>query len=84
MFSHSSMDPPCYPQRNRHERTWTQEEEEEETRPQVLGREFVECPQKGLHILTFLKMQLLDILVFVSNLGQLWKENLVIRGCNSY
>lgn len=37
MFTNASMDPPCYQPRNRHEKVWTQEEEEEENRPQVLG-----------------------------------------------
>uniref|UniRef100_T1E5X3 DnaJ subfamily C member 18-like protein n=1 Tax=Crotalus horridus TaxID=35024 RepID=T1E5X3_CROHD len=41
MFSNSSMDPPCYPQRNRHERTWTQDEEEEEIRPQNTYSAFI-------------------------------------------
>ncbi|XP_020643736.3 dnaJ homolog subfamily C member 18 isoform X1 [Pogona vitticeps] len=74
MFSHSSMDPPCYPQRNRHERTWTQEEEEEETRPQNSYSAFIQLLPVFIIIVVSIVTQLMATnppysLFFKSNIG---------------
>ena len=37
MFSNVARDAHYYPRRHRNERAWTQEQEEEENRPQVTG-----------------------------------------------
>ncbi|XP_060642523.2 dnaJ homolog subfamily C member 18 isoform X1 [Anolis sagrei] len=74
MFSHSTMDPPCYQQRNRHERTWTQEEEEEDTRPQNSYSAFIQLLPVFIIIVVSVVTQLMATnppysLFFKSNLG---------------
>uniref|UniRef100_A0A8C5SL13 DnaJ heat shock protein family (Hsp40) member C18 n=1 Tax=Laticauda laticaudata TaxID=8630 RepID=A0A8C5SL13_LATLA len=59
MFSNSSMDPPCYPQRNRHERTWAQDEQEEEIRPQNTYSAFIQLLPVFIIILVSIVTQLM-------------------------
>ncbi|XP_077168606.1 dnaJ homolog subfamily C member 18 isoform X1 [Paroedura picta] len=74
MFSNVSADPPCYPSRTRNERTWTQEEEEEETRPQNTYSAFIQLLPIFIIIIVSIVTQLMATnppysLFFKSTLG---------------